>query len=33
MIETRDRLAERLRREVAAEWVGEGSVVDEREQS
>jgi AbrB family looped-hinge helix DNA binding protein len=29
VMETRDQLAERVRREVAAEWVGEGSVVDE----
>lgn len=29
VLETRDQLAERLRREVAASWAGEGSVVDE----
>lgn len=29
MIETREQLADRIRREVAAAWTGEGSVVDE----
>lgn len=29
MIETREQLADRVRREVAASWTGEGSVVDE----
>ena len=29
VIETREQLADRLRRDVAAGWVGEGSVVDE----
>jgi AbrB family looped-hinge helix DNA binding protein len=29
VIETREQLAKRTRREVAAAWVGEGSVVDE----
>lgn len=29
VIETRDQLAERIRRDVAATWTGEGSVVDE----
>ncbi|WP_239028733.1 AbrB/MazE/SpoVT family DNA-binding domain-containing protein [Pseudonocardia acidicola] len=29
VLETREQLAERLRRDVAAAWTGEGSVVDE----
>jgi AbrB family looped-hinge helix DNA binding protein len=29
VIETRARLAQRLRREIAESWTGEGSVVDE----
>jgi hypothetical protein len=29
VIETREQLANRTRRDVAAAWVGEGSVVDE----
>jgi AbrB family looped-hinge helix DNA binding protein len=29
MIETREQLADRIRREVAAAWTGEGSVVNE----
>ncbi len=29
VIETREQLADRIRRDVAAAWVGEGSVVDE----
>jgi AbrB family looped-hinge helix DNA binding protein len=29
VIETREQLAERIRRDVAATWTGEGSVVDE----
>jgi AbrB family looped-hinge helix DNA binding protein len=29
ILETREQLAARLRRDVAASWVGEGSVVDE----
>ena len=29
VIETRDQLAERIRRDVGAAWTGEGSVVDE----
>ncbi len=29
VIETRDQLADRIRRDVAATWTGDGSVVDE----
>lgn len=29
VIETREQLADRIRREVAATWTGEGSAVDE----
>jgi len=29
VIETRERLADRIRRDVAAAWTGKGSVVDE----
>ena len=29
VIETREQLAERIRRDVAAAWTGEGSVVEE----
>lgn len=29
VIETRDQLADRIRRDVAAAWTGDGSVVDE----
>ncbi|WP_214366978.1 AbrB/MazE/SpoVT family DNA-binding domain-containing protein [Pseudonocardia sp. H11422] len=29
VLETREQLAERIRRDVAAAWTGEGSVVDE----
>ncbi|MCW2721152.1 AbrB/MazE/SpoVT family DNA-binding domain-containing protein [Pseudonocardia sp.] len=29
VLETREQLADRLRRDVAAAWTGEGSVVDE----
>jgi hypothetical protein len=29
VIETRDQLAHRIRRDVAASWSGDGSVVDE----
>jgi AbrB family looped-hinge helix DNA binding protein len=29
VIETREQLADRIRRDVAAAWTGEGSVVDE----
>lgn len=29
VMETREQLADRIRRDVAAAWVGEGSVVDE----
>jgi hypothetical protein len=29
VIETREQLAQRIRREIAESWTGEGSVVDE----